>query len=63
MELGLAGFVRNEPDGSVDVKAEGGEGALNAFLRWLQEGGARPPPRWMKSEARNPNAKTTPHSR
>ena len=37
-ELGLCGFVRNEPDGSVYAEAEGEEAALQAFARWCREG-------------------------
>ena len=37
-ELGLCGFVRNEPDGSVYAEAEGEEAALQAFVRWCREG-------------------------
>ncbi len=37
-KLGLAGFVRNEPDGSVYVEAEGSEVSLNTFLRWCRRG-------------------------
>jgi acylphosphatase len=36
--LGITGWVRNNPDGTVSVWAEGGEGALNAFLSWLKTG-------------------------
>lgn len=36
--LGLAGFVRNEPDGSVYAEAEGEEGALERFLAWCRKG-------------------------
>lgn len=31
-ELGLLGFARNEPDGSVFIEAEGEEAALQKFL-------------------------------
>jgi acylphosphatase len=37
-ELGLAGFVRNEPDGTVYVEAEGEEKNLREFLKWCREG-------------------------
>ncbi len=37
-QLGLAGWVRNEPDGSVRAVAEGNEAALQQFLRFLQSG-------------------------
>jgi len=38
MEWGIKGFVRNEPDGSVYVEAEGDEDALEAFAKWLHQG-------------------------
>jgi acylphosphatase len=37
-ELGLKGIVRNEPDGSVYVEAEGNPGKLDLFRNWLFEG-------------------------
>ena len=42
-ELGLAGSVRNLPDGAVGVCALGSPAALDRFQRWLGEGppGAR----------------------
>lgn len=39
--LSIAGFVRNNPDGSVYIEAEGEEKALNGFIAWCREG----PPR------------------
>jgi acylphosphatase len=36
--LGLAGWVRNEPDGSVLIDAEGDSAALEAFLDWCRCG-------------------------
>lgn len=41
--LGLSGWVRNEPDGSVEVWAEGGAEKLDRFAQWLRRGppGAR----------------------
>ncbi len=36
--LGLAGWVRNEPDGSVAAEAEGGAADLEAFEDRLREG-------------------------
>ncbi|MCB9545680.1 MAG: acylphosphatase [Myxococcales bacterium] len=37
--LGLVGFVRNEPDGSVHVVAEGAPEALAALQAWIEAGG------------------------
>jgi acylphosphatase len=41
--LGLAGWVRNRLDGTVEVQAEGAEPKLNLFLAYLRGGplGAR----------------------
>jgi acylphosphatase len=36
--LGLAGWVRNEPDGSVATYAEGPGDAVDALLAWCGEG-------------------------
>jgi acylphosphatase len=35
---GVAGFVRNLPDGSVEVHAEGAPGAMSAFEQDLRRG-------------------------
>ena len=37
-ELGVVGYVRNMPDGGVEVLAEGDESRLAEFLRLLGEG-------------------------
>ena len=39
--LGVTGTVRNEPDGSVAIEAEGSEERLDRFVEWCREG----PPR------------------
>ncbi|MDB5186358.1 MAG: acylphosphatase [Candidatus Saccharibacteria bacterium] len=36
--LGIRGFARNEPDGSVYIEAEGSKEALEQFLTWCHEG-------------------------
>ncbi len=36
--LGLTGFVRNEPDGSVKIVAEGEEEALQKLVEWCRKG-------------------------
>ena len=43
MALGLTGYVRNLPDGSVELDAEGEEESLHSLLYWCQHGppGAR----------------------
>lgn len=38
--LGLGGYARNLPDGSVEVLACGAEDKLNAFEAWLWQGPA-----------------------
>lgn len=37
-ELGIKGFVRNDPDGSVYIEAEGDEKFLENFLEWCKIG-------------------------
>ena len=37
-ELGLTGFVRNDPDESVYIEAEGEDEVLKKFLAWCREG-------------------------
>ncbi len=36
--LGLHGFARNEPDGSVYIEVEGDESGLQEFLQWCSQG-------------------------
>ena len=36
--LGVTGWVRNEPDGSVAVHAEGPEDAVDALVDWCRAG-------------------------
>ena len=40
-KLGVRGIVRNEPDGSVYIEAEGNESELSNFIAWCKKG----PPR------------------
>ena len=47
MRLGLTGFVRNQPDGSVYIEAEGEQEELDILLSWISQGG---PPRGEVSE-------------
>jgi acylphosphatase len=37
-DLGLSGFVRNQPDGSVYIEVEGEEDQLEEFLYWCKRG-------------------------
>ncbi|ELR71236.1 acylphosphatase [Fulvivirga imtechensis AK7] len=37
-ELGITGGVKNQPDGSVYVEAEGSEDQLNALVEWCKSG-------------------------
>jgi acylphosphatase len=41
--LGISGWVRNTPEGAVEVRAEGNREKLESFLAWLRRGppGAR----------------------
>ena len=36
----IKGYVKNMPDGSVSIEAEGPEEQLDAFLRWCRKGPA-----------------------
>jgi acylphosphatase len=38
VKLGLAGFVRNQDDGSVYAEAEGSPTAVGAFINWSRRG-------------------------
>ncbi len=37
-KLGVKGWVRNEPDGSVCIGAEGPESKMKEFLEWCRQG-------------------------
>lgn len=39
-ELNLSGWVRNEPDGTVQIVAEGEEKDLKELIEWCRAGGA-----------------------
>ncbi len=52
--LGLVGWVRNLPNGDVELLAEGEAEALATFREWLEEG---PPGAWVQrveAESRAP---------
>ncbi len=38
IKLGLDGFVRNEPDGSVYIEVTGEEEVLDDFIMWCKKG-------------------------
>jgi acylphosphatase len=40
-EIGLTGFVRNEPDGNVYVEAQGTPEKLEEFVKWCKRGPER----------------------
>lgn len=40
-QLGIAGLVRNEPDGSVYVDAEGSAETMSRFVEWCRQGPTR----------------------
>ena len=40
-QMGLTGLVRNEPDGSVYLEAQGEEKAVDAFVEWCRKGPSR----------------------
>ncbi|PUA79759.1 acylphosphatase [Nocardioides currus] len=39
-DLGVTGWVRNEPDGSVELHAEGSQDAVDALVEWCRTGPA-----------------------
>ncbi len=59
--LGVTGYARNQPDGSVEVLACGEENAINTLVEWLHQG---PPAASVSrvethpSDARPPNTFT-----
>ena len=55
LRLGLVGWVRNLPDGDVELLAEGEASALASFREWLEEG---PPGAWVRGVAAEKRAPT-----
>ena len=42
-DFNISGFVKNEPDGSVYIEAEGDEADLETFMEWCRRG-----PQWAR---------------
>lgn len=38
LRLGLTGFARNDPDGTVHLEVEGDPSAIDRFLKWAEVG-------------------------
>lgn len=38
LKLGILGFVKNQPDGSLYIEAEGGQQELEEFVAWCKKG-------------------------
>jgi acylphosphatase len=38
LRLGLTGFARNEPDGTVHIEVEGDAAAIDRFVKWCEVG-------------------------
>lgn len=53
LALGLAGWVRNCPDGSVEVEVEGPAAAVEALADWLE---SRDSPGHVRALSREPRA-------
>jgi acylphosphatase len=44
-EFNISGFIKNQPDGSVYIEAEGEKDALEGFTEWCRRG-----PQWARVE-------------
>jgi acylphosphatase len=53
-KLGLTGWVRNLPDGTVEVVAEGEESNVKQFLQWCRRGPPYARVTGVKEEYSNP---------
>jgi acylphosphatase len=54
-DLGITGWVKNTPDGKVEIEASGNENNLAAFTDWMKIGPARALIRtFSESEITNP---------
>ena len=59
-ELGLSGWVRNLPDGRVEVVAEGRPAAVEALLDWARSGPPNARVRQLAVSAEPPTGTTEP---
>ena len=57
--LGLAGFVRNLADGSVEVEAEGEADVVGHLVRWLERGPTSAHVSQVQVSDRDPRGDTT----
>lgn len=56
--LGLAGFVRNQADGSVEVEAEGEADVVGQLMAWLEDGPAHARVSGVHVSSREPRGDT-----
>lgn len=56
--LAVAGFVRNRPDGSVEVEVEGAPDAVGQLVRWLEKGPPAAQVRRVQVDGRPPQGTT-----
>lgn len=56
-DLGLAGWVKNNPDGSVTACAQGPENKIKDFIEWCKKGPDSADVKEIKSEWQNPSSK------
>lgn len=59
IRLGLSGWVRNCPDGTVEAVAEGGDHAVQAFIAWCRHGPSGASVERLDIERREPKGDTT----
>jgi acylphosphatase len=57
--LGVGGWVRNTPDGRVEIEAEGPRQAVEALLDWARQGPARAEVAALAVDDREPRGETS----
>ncbi|QEC68764.1 acylphosphatase [Panacibacter ginsenosidivorans] len=40
-KLGVKGWIKNQPDGNVEIMAKGSQEAIDAFIAWCRKGSKR----------------------